>query len=337
MLYLNLQQASVPTQWTAEEDELLAHWQVRHVIWWLRTFSWRLVVSPWRSSLPQLNFRCIPNKLQSIIGNKWSEISQHIPDKSGQQCAQRWRHRVNPSINRARWTPEEDEHLIELVAQHGNAWAVIARGMVGRTDQQCMGRWKRTLDPAVVKGKWSEEEDAQLVQLVNEMGTAWSEVAAYMKNRNAAQCRVHYMTYHMPQNVSARVRAKGSVYKNNFIVCLLLFFSSTTYFHLFPVLKETNHILYHYNQLLQLGARLTRRNNKPTQTLESNNKPVQKRRNRRNNNDSRKKISRLILIVVSLHENASTQKTTTMKTKTMLCMLKNSSQSHHQVFSKIYR
>jgi hypothetical protein len=31
---------------------------------------------------------------QSKLGNKWSEVARHIPGRTGQQCAQRWRHKV---------------------------------------------------------------------------------------------------------------------------------------------------------------------------------------------------------------------------------------------------
>ncbi len=31
---------------------------------------------------------------QSKVGNKWSEVAKHIPGRTGQQCAQRWRHKV---------------------------------------------------------------------------------------------------------------------------------------------------------------------------------------------------------------------------------------------------
>jgi hypothetical protein len=185
--------------------------------------------------------------MQSKVGNKWSEVAKHIPGRTGQQCAQRWRHKVssskcctaaetpeaivlvqpprdtklgqalhahgwlssdprlgissvvpycligspgfggcqltgccdehlqqllayhsvviavarfstavaallqvNPNIRRDKWTAEEDAKLIELVKTFGvGRWAEIARNCDGRTDQQCMGRWRRHLDPSI--------------------------------------------------------------------------------------------------------------------------------------------------------------------------------------------
>ena len=69
---------------------------------------------------------------------RWAEVAKQITGRSGQQCAQRWRHKVNPNIRKDKWTEEEDELLLELYQRHGNAWAEISRAMDGRTDQQCM-------------------------------------------------------------------------------------------------------------------------------------------------------------------------------------------------------
>lgn len=38
--------------------------------------------------------------VQEVHGNRWSEVARHIGTKTGQQCAQRWRHRVNPNISK---------------------------------------------------------------------------------------------------------------------------------------------------------------------------------------------------------------------------------------------
>jgi len=65
------------------------------------------------------------------------------------------------------WAPAEDSLLRELVAQLGSqAWKCIARHFPGRSDLQCQQRWQKVLDPALVKGPWSAEEDATIRRLV---------------------------------------------------------------------------------------------------------------------------------------------------------------------------
>ena len=61
--------------------------------------------------------------------------------------------------------PEPHSHC-----RHGSSWAEIARSLPGRTDQQCMGRWRRHLDPAINRESWEEEEDEVLRDLVAEFG-----------------------------------------------------------------------------------------------------------------------------------------------------------------------
>ena len=198
-------------------------------------------------------------------------MAKHIPGRTGQQCAQRWRHRVNPDIKKEKWSAEEDRTLLRLVHQHGSAWAEISRGLEaracpvspplsrftastctnawqaafsvptrssyisstpsvlrpssglvcqstlkrgrpnthkwmcctgggltqrrgvaraqGRTDQQCMGRWRRHLDPKVKRDAWSPQEDARLADLVGHYGGQWSRICRHVKSRTAQQCR----------------------------------------------------------------------------------------------------------------------------------------------------
>ena len=46
--------------------------------------------------------------LQEIHGNRWALVAAELPGKTGQQCAQRWRHKVNPTIHKDKWTDAED-------------------------------------------------------------------------------------------------------------------------------------------------------------------------------------------------------------------------------------
>jgi len=43
-------------------------------------------------------------RLQEIHGNRWALVAAELPGKTGQQCAQRWRHKVNPAIKKEKWT-----------------------------------------------------------------------------------------------------------------------------------------------------------------------------------------------------------------------------------------
>ncbi|KAM4610828.1 v-myb avian myeloblastosis viral oncogene homolog-like 2a isoform 2-T2 [Polymixia lowei] len=53
-----------------------------------------------------------------------------------------------------------------------------------------MHRWKRYLDPDLVKGSWTKEEDEKVIELVQKYGTKhWSMIARQLKGRLGKQCR----------------------------------------------------------------------------------------------------------------------------------------------------
>mmetsp|Transcript_38293 Transcript_38293/g.97904 ORF Transcript_38293/g.97904 Transcript_38293/m.97904 type:complete len:580 (-) Transcript_38293:422-2161(-) len=131
-------------------------------------------------------------EMQAKVGNRWSTVALHIPGRTGQQCAQRWRHKVNPNIRKEKWSEEEDRVLEALVAEIGPRWADIARRCPGRTDQQCMGRWRRHLDPSIKRDAWSAQEDKALLRLHKLHGRQWSLISKQMAARTAQQCRARF-------------------------------------------------------------------------------------------------------------------------------------------------
>ncbi|XP_044066333.1 v-myb avian myeloblastosis viral oncogene homolog-like 2a isoform X3 [Siniperca chuatsi] len=92
---------------------------------------------------------------------------------------------------KVKWTQEEDENLKILISNFGKKdWKTIASFLPGRTEFQCMHRWKKHLDPDLVKGFWSKEEDEKIVELVGKYGTKhWSLIAKHLKGRLGKQCR----------------------------------------------------------------------------------------------------------------------------------------------------
>lgn len=84
------------------------------------------------------------------------------------------------------------KQLAHLYLAHGQRWAEIARHLEGRTDQQCMGRWRRHLDPSVKKDAWAVGEDETLMCLHDSLGPRWSNISKMLTGRTAQQCRARW-------------------------------------------------------------------------------------------------------------------------------------------------
>ncbi|XP_031473399.1 transcription factor MYB3R-4 [Nymphaea colorata] len=98
------------------------------------------------------------------------------------------------------WTPEEDEILRKAVqCFKGKNWKRIAEFFKDRTDVQCLHRWQKVLNPELVKGPWSKEEDDMIVELVNKYGAKkWSTIAQALPGRIGKQCRERWHNHLNP-------------------------------------------------------------------------------------------------------------------------------------------
>ncbi|GAB1605008.1 myb-related protein A-like isoform X2 [Argonauta hians] len=103
-------------------------------------------------------------------------------------------------INKGRWTKEEDNLLREVVGQHGlNDWKLIAGYLPDRTCVQCQHRWLKVLNPDLVKGPWTKEEDEKVLQLVNVYGPKrWTHISKQLKGRTGKQCRERWHNHLNP-------------------------------------------------------------------------------------------------------------------------------------------
>ena len=94
------------------------------------------------------------------------------------------------------WSEREDNKLLYAINKYGfDDWGKIA-SFVGnnRTKAQCSQRWCRGLDPNLVKGPWTEEEEAELLRLVGIYGEKnWLKISNEIVKRSDAQCRYHFL------------------------------------------------------------------------------------------------------------------------------------------------
>ncbi|KAK9828578.1 hypothetical protein WJX72_000843 [[Myrmecia] bisecta] len=98
------------------------------------------------------------------------------------------------------WSSEEDEILRRAVHFHGGRnWKRIAEYFKDRTDVQCLHRWQKVLNPELVKGPWTVEEDNKIIELVGKIGAKrWSLIAQDLPGRIGKQCRERWHNHLNP-------------------------------------------------------------------------------------------------------------------------------------------
>jgi hypothetical protein len=128
---------------------------------------------------------------------KMMPTAMSVPDYGAQapySTAHIVRNKLEP--NKRYWAAHEDQALTQAVAKHNaKNWKLIADEVKGRDHSQCIQRWRKTLDPTLIKGIWTEAEDQLLLKLVTLSPTSpWPDIAAQIPGRFTRQCRDRWNT-----------------------------------------------------------------------------------------------------------------------------------------------
>lgn len=100
------------------------------------------------------------------------------------------------------WTKEEDKLLSKAVGETSPEdidWRKVSELFLSRNAGQCQNRWENHLDPDIVKGPWTKEEDETVSSLVTEHGAKrWTVIAKHLKGRTGKQCRERWHNHLNP-------------------------------------------------------------------------------------------------------------------------------------------
>jgi hypothetical protein len=93
------------------------------------------------------------------------------------------------------WSTQDDPLLATLVSSSPTPdWEQIARHFANKTPQQVADRWNKVVNPGLVKGSWTAEEDQQIVAWVSNHGAKnWTALASTLVGRLGKQCRERWV------------------------------------------------------------------------------------------------------------------------------------------------
>jgi hypothetical protein len=162
-----------------------------------------------KPTTPWLTFNTTSSNNNSFIPNEDedddSDNSSMADDD--EDCDMSHNSKSRPSSKpKNRWTKEEDDLLHQLCERYppnSKDWKMIASHFVtpthSRTEYQCQQRWQKVLNPDLIKGPWTKEEDMKVIELVQKYGPKrWSLIAKHLRGRLGKQCRERWHNHLNP-------------------------------------------------------------------------------------------------------------------------------------------
>jgi len=71
----------------------------------------------------------------------WAMISKRVPNRTPKQCRDRWTS-LQTGTKKRKWSPEEDNKLLQLYKVHKNSWVRIAEAFPHRNDNMIKSRYR---------------------------------------------------------------------------------------------------------------------------------------------------------------------------------------------------
>lgn len=121
--------------------------------------------------------------------SSWAKIAAvYLPWRTRTQIRNHYRSKLDPAINKEKWTEPELDLLLRRTIMFGQDWNKVAEGIRGRTPEQCSRVWMTELDPGMNKGPWSDKETRLFWERVHQCEGNFVKIAEGLPGRNRLIC-----------------------------------------------------------------------------------------------------------------------------------------------------